>query len=712
MRLPLPHFRLIQLGQLGLLVGLVVLAYARSGDAPFVFDDTPAVVGNTTIRHLWPPWDALQPPADATGATGRPLVNLSLALNYALGGLAPRGYHFTNVALHLLTALMLWKVLRRALHLVPRLSEAETADAVAFGATLLWATHPLLSESVICIVQRNEILVALCYLLTFYCFLRSLQPTEKAGVWQTMAVASCFLGMASKEVMAAAPLLVFLADRTFFAGSFSAAWRARRGFYLGLAASWLLLAGLVWSSRQRAGTVGFGLGITAWDYLLTQCFAITHYLRLAAWPHPLVVDYGMSVVQGLSEVWWRGLGLIALLVASVWGVLARRTWWGFLGVAFFALLAPSSSIVPLTTQTVAEHRMYLPLALVVILAAAGLGRLGARVIVAASIAVGTGWAVITAMRAGDYRDARTLWAETATRAPHNPRAHLNYGDALLRAGDLRAAEAEYTIAIGLNPKYPEALYALGLVESRTDRPLAAIDHYRAALVHAPGYTAVRGDLAAALARTGQPREALAELERAGREQAPTAALQLNLGNVHLELGEAAAARTAFQAALQLEPGWVPALLGLGRVAQLEGHAEAAIAVYREALQQERDNPEAQAALATALLAARQPAEAAQWFSKAIERLPDRAELHANFASALMQLGRRPEAIAHLQTATRLAPSVPELQLNLALALAASGRLAEALAHCEEALRLRPEFPAARHYLEQIRADLEKSRREN
>ena len=90
-------------------------AYHNSLDAPFIFDDGPSILGNKTIRQLWPPWEALSPPADGGGVTGRPLTNLSLAVNYAFGGLEVRGYHVMNLVLHLLATLVLWGVLRRTL---------------------------------------------------------------------------------------------------------------------------------------------------------------------------------------------------------------------------------------------------------------------------------------------------------------------------------------------------------------------------------------------------------------------------------------------------------------------------------------------------------------------------------------------------------------------------------------------------------------------
>jgi hypothetical protein len=101
------------------------------------------------------------------------------------------------------------------------------------------------------------------------------------GAWLLTSVAACWLGMATKEVMASAPVMVLLYDRTFIAGTFRESWQRRRLLYALLAGSWLLLAGLIASGGgNRSGIAGFGVGVPWWEYWLTQCIAIVHYLRL------------------------------------------------------------------------------------------------------------------------------------------------------------------------------------------------------------------------------------------------------------------------------------------------------------------------------------------------------------------------------------------------------------------------------------------------
>jgi hypothetical protein len=267
-----------------------IAVYSRTFSFPLLFDDKPAIVDNPTIRHwstaFWAPYD--------TGAAGRPIVNLSLAINYAISGESVWSYHALNLAIHILAGLLLFGIVRRTLAL-----RADPASSlIGFSTALLWTLHPLQTESVTFIIQRTEALMGLFYLLTLYCFIRGSEAdTHFQRRWFALSVATCLLGMATKEVMVSAPLLVLLYDRTFVGGSFRSAWQRRRALYFGLACTWVLLAALMVSSHKRGGTVGFGLGVTPWDYVVTQCRAIVVYLKLSVWPYPLVVDYGTVVVR-------------------------------------------------------------------------------------------------------------------------------------------------------------------------------------------------------------------------------------------------------------------------------------------------------------------------------------------------------------------------------------------------------------------------------
>ena len=195
---------------------------------------------------------------------------------------------------------------------------------LAFAAALLWTLHPLTTEAVDYVTQRTEIMMALFYLLTLYASVRAwrhlrldrpstLRRAPRAAVerrWQAVAILSCAAGMACKESMATAPLMVVVYDSIFLFGSLKQALAARRRFYAGLAMSWVLLAALMWSG-PRIHSAGLASGVSPWVYLLNQTVMITEYLRLTVWPRSLVANYGWPLVLTLGDVlpyalsWWH-----------------------------------------------------------------------------------------------------------------------------------------------------------------------------------------------------------------------------------------------------------------------------------------------------------------------------------------------------------------------------------------------------------------------
>ncbi len=341
-----------------LVVVAAAAAYANSLTVPFVFDDV-SIPETPELHRLWPP--------SALIGTTRPLVQLSLALNYAAGGLVVIGYHLVNLAIHVAAALALFGLVALTLRTARlRTPWAGDASQLALAASGLWAVHPLQTESVTYVVQRSESLMALCYLLTLYCVARS-AAAERPRPWQLAAVVACPLGMLSKPGMVTAPIPVLLYDRVFLAGSWSRAWRERRALYLGLAATWGILLGLLTAPHESGTTAGFTMRDLTWlEYTSSQPAVVLHYLRLAIWPQGLVLDYAWPVAHGFAVIAPPLLVLIGLMVATV--VLFRREpSAGFLGAAFFLILAPSSSVVPIKDLAF-EHRMYLPLAPLAVLA--------------------------------------------------------------------------------------------------------------------------------------------------------------------------------------------------------------------------------------------------------------------------------------------------------------------------------------------------------
>ena len=724
--LPAPPSAQRWLAIVGILIA-VTGAYWNSLHAPVLFDYVGAVVNNPTIRRL-ASWNVLTPPADGSTTTGRPVVNFSYALNHALSGENVWSYHALNVAIHALAALTLLGVVRRTLTgPVLRGRFGSAAGPLAFLTALLWALHPLQTESVVCIAQRTESLCGLFFLLTLYCFLRGVNCQEQLGSpstgsghsppdsmacherrptarvkWLILSILACLLGMGTKEVMVTAPLIVLLYDRTFIAGGLGVAWRQRRGYYIALAGTWLLLAWLVLrGSGARGASAGFGLGISSWTYLLQQCEAIVLYLKLSVWPHPLVLDYGTGVVHSVTDVWWQGIVVLTLLGATVWALM-RKPVAGFLGSWFFLILAPSSSVIPLVTQTMAEHRMYLPLAAVIALFVPGLYALlrprdhpaglqitndepqdhGLRLpqslvpsfpvalglLLAIAAALGFGLMTVTRNRA--YRDAVTIWTDTVTKYPMSARAHNNLAVAFQRLGNMAEADIHFARAVALQPDYVTAHYDWGVALLDQGRVADAIAQFAAAVRLAPGH----------------------------------ADAQVNLGNALVRAQRAAEAVPHYEAALRIRPA-ADAHYDLGVALVATGREDEAAGEFRAALQLDPNLPEAHYQLARLADAAGQPADAERHYTETLRLVPDHAAAHARLGLLLARSGRLAPAAGHFRAVIHLQPGDADAHANLGNVLLLQGQAHEAIAQYEEALRLRPDDERTRENLRLAREAL-------
>jgi len=623
-----------------------LLAYHNSFTGAFVLDDLEAILENPTIRHLWPIWRCLSPPhRGGLTVEGRPLINLSLAVNYAVGGYHVWGYHAFNLTVHILAGLTLLGIVRRTL-LAPTLVSGfgAAANELALATAVLWTVHPLQTESVTYIIQRTESIMGLFYLLTLYCFIRGAESVPVRGpvgtrcsasqwprdrvrprcrglrgsrgsaalpsaLWSELSVVACALGMASKEVMVSAPLMALLYDRAFVSGSFREAWRRRWRPYVALASTWILL-GVVMVSAGPVATTAMNarrLGLRWWQYLATEPGVILYYLRLSVWPSPLCLNHPWPIADTWMRILPPAVVVLILLGASAWAwrrnpapTSNSRQAWGFVGAWFFLILAPSSSFIPLH-DALYEHRMYLSSAAVVSLVVLGLYLAMGRRSLAVFVGVAIGLGFLTWRRNQDYRSEVALWSDAVAKFPNYAKPHYSLAMALQRAGRIQEAIGQYEQALEIDPSLTDAHNNLGNLLEQTGKLTDAIGQYEQALRINPDYVPA----------------------------------QNNLGNALLETGRVGEAIDHFQQALLIKP--------------------------------------------------------------------DFAEAHYNLGVALWQVGRVQEAIGHWEEAVRFKPDYVEAHYNLGIALRQVGRVGEAIEHFQQVLRIKPDFAEAKDNLARLQA---------
>jgi tetratricopeptide (TPR) repeat protein len=648
---------------LGALALVIVNAaiYSRSLSVPFIFDDLTSIPDNPNIQTLWPPWRAMSPPPQLGAAGGRPLVGLTLALNYALGGLNVRGYHLFNVLVHVLAALALWGVAARTLA-SPVLRGRFGGGGAAYVVALLWSVHPLLTEPVTYVVQRTELLMGLFYLLTLYASLRAWDSARPAR-WEATAVAACALGMASKEVMVTAPLMVALHDLLLRGEPWRVVLRRRRRLYAGLAATWAVLGVILVGGAQIKGALGGASPISPLAYLWLQAKAIVHYLRLCLWPHPLRLAYDWGPPGLLAGLPYA---LVVLgLIAGAAAARRSRPWLAFCACWVFLILAPTSSVLPLPTEPVVERRMYLPSAAVVALVVLGIRAAlirfarpggGALPIPAAAAAVALAVAALGFLswrRLDDYRSVLAIWTDTVEKAPRSPVARNNLGMALLLQGRIDEALGHFREALALDPG-------------------RALSHYNI------GFT---------LSHQGKPREAIGYLRESLRLHPPDADAHFTLGVSLAAVGERAEAARHFQESVALRPHDAEAHRELANALVAEGDLGGAGREYEEALRLDPGDFRAHSKYGNLLTALGRHGEAADHYRVALRLYPRDARTRNNLATALLLLGRVPEAVRELERALGDDPAYGIGHYNLANMLMNSGRPADAVRHYLEAIRV-------------------------
>jgi protein O-mannosyl-transferase len=712
------------------------IAFAPSLDAPFDFDDRPAILDNTTIRQLWPPSALWRTPPFGTAVSGRPVVNYSFALNYALnramaisqtpasdGAEQTIGYHVANVLLHVAAALLLFAVIRRTVR-SPAVAANwhESADWLAAIVAGIWLVHPIQTEAVDYVSQRTELMVSVCYLGTLYAAIRAWPATATVGsatpprrgtfAWSLVAVVVCLLGMASKEVMISAPLMVMLYDRAFLAQSWRALWsdRARRWLYAGLVATMACSLALV-AAGSRADTAGFDAGMPWYQYLYSQGWAIARYVRLTFWPAPLIFDYGRDPVRGMVGV----PGGVLLLAAAAGTIVAWRQprwrWAGFLGVWFFLLLAPSSSVVPVRTEIAAERRVYLAsAALILLVVVAAEHVLRDRFAPKARRRVRSGVVAIIALtlfaltfaRSAMYRDLEVRWRDAVAKTPRNGRAYDNLASAELRANPPNPVAADSALRRGMaaDPTFVRLWVHsadIALVQNRLVDAESLLAH---ALRLHPGDAAATGALGEILVAEKRPDAAIPYLVQYNAVQ-PDANSLTALGLAYLMTRRLELAIAPLGRAARLDSARLDARRYLGAALVEQERGGEALPYVEQAARLDPASGTTLGLLSLAYAQAGRADAAVQAGTAAVANAHDNAAVYVFVGRAMETVSRHASAVTYLGQAIRLNPRDPQAFTRLGMSQAAMGDTANALRSYQRALALAPEYPPARRGIDQL-----------
>ena len=593
--IPLSGRRLTLLTAALLAIGIGA-AYSNSLSVGFEFDDVYLLTNNPSIRSLRNIPRFFYDPFTLTtvreNADLRPVLQITYALNHAISGLRPWSYHAVNMVLHLVAALLVFRIVRDHLWPGPALVPA--------AAALFFALAPLNSQTLDYMSARSALLCTTLYLAAFWCVLRRRQ-------WPAALLHA--LALLTKAIAVTLPAVIVAYDFLYRD-------RARCPTVLGYVRDWrrvvrLVLAPVVldlayllyrrlllppWVSETFHQSF-----TTPWLWFMSEWSAQLYYVRLFLWPDALSIDhdfpYAFSFFQARA---WLALCVIVAWIAVALRSAARRPLVAFATVWFFITLAPESSFAPLA-EVVNDHRPYIASSLGLSVLLAWLiheasSRLRERqqpAFVLACLVLCAVTIPITRHRNWQWQDSVRLWTDAAEKGPGNGRAWMNAGLALMARGQLAEARRHFERARASNPGYAYVYMNISVLEAHEG-------HLDAALHAADEAVRLNPGLAPAHYYRGRV------LEKVGRTE------------------EAAA---AYEQALAIDPRHLEASNALARLTP--NGASSAEALMQSGLD--------------ALYAQRKPEEAAAYFRKVLDRNPTHYGATYQLAEALDASGHGDEA---------------------------------------------------------------------
>jgi protein O-mannosyl-transferase len=627
------------------LASAIVLAYQPAWHAGFIWDDDDYIIKNKLLvapDGLERIWFSLDSPSQYF-----PLTYTAFRVEHAWWGLNSTGYHWVNILLHAVNALLVWWLLRRL------------AVPGAWLGAAVWGLHPVQVETVAWVTELKNVLMGFFFLLTLLAWTRFVEPEAKRKrMFYALALIAYTLALTAKTTACTLPAALLLIP-----------WMQRlridRQRVLAVIPFVVLGVGMglvtVWWERFHVGTRGPVFSMSVMDRVLVASHALWFYAGKLFWPVNLTFSYPRWNISASNPAAYFWLFATAGLGAAVYRT-RRHTGRGVeVAVLFFATtLSPLLGFIMLYTflyTFVADHYQYVAslglIGLVCASVTVALDRVPAKAFllkpafgVAMMLLLGT----LTWRQCGMYASLETLWRTTIARNPGSWMAHFNLGSTLLARGEVDEAIAYYRQTLELKPDYAPADHGLGIARAQKGELDAAIADYQRALKIDPGYADAHNDLGNAWFRKGDVDAAMIQYQETLRLNPQNAEAQNNLAIALIQKGRMDEAITHFGLALQINPQNAEAQNNLGYLLLENGREDEAIKRFQLALEVQSDYPQAQNNLAWALATARQTSlrngKQAVELAKEANRLTGGS--NPNFlrtlAAAYAQAGQFPEAV--------------------------------------------------------------------
>ncbi len=555
-----------------LLVVAVFLVYLPAWQGGFLWDDDNHLLNNPVLKpgglaKAWVPGSYLN---------YWPVTYSVYWLEFTIWGLEPLGFHLVNIAVHALSALLLWRIL------------VQLRVPGAMFAAALFAMHPVNVESVAWIAQLKGILALVLGLVSVLIFL---SYEKLGGGWRwALSIAAFWLSTLAKGTLITLPV-VLLACAWWQRG------RIQMRDLLRVLPFVLIGAGMagveVWS-QHRVGTDAVAPSYSLLTRTAVAGGAVWFYLGKLLWPLDLCMFYPAWPVDRRDAMSYLPCLLLALVLGLAWWW--RRSAWGraivMLIVGYVGLLLPALGFAKfyfMRYSLVADHYQYAAMIVpcaVLAGAAATLLRLWhvpsfwQRLLGLVLLAV---LALLAWRQSRMYADPQTLYRTTIEQNPNCWMAYNNLGQILAAGGEVNEAIADYQSAMQIKPDFAEAHINLGLVMAGRGQIDEAIGQYRKALEIDPNSIEARNDLGITLAGRGKFDEALAQFRRALEVNPDCLETRFNLGVTLASRGRFDEAIAEYRKALEIDPDDVQVCYNLGLALAGQGRYDDAIKQYQKVI---------------------------------------------------------------------------------------------------------------------------------
>jgi tetratricopeptide (TPR) repeat protein len=544
-------------------------------DPPQKFDDAPNIQNNPHIRLTKLTLEGIKRAGFESRSSSRPVANISFALNYYFHQYNVAGYHLVNILIHITTGILLYLFVKTTLNIPSVHSRYGTYLWLPFLTALLWAVHPINTQSVTYIVQRMNSMAAMFYVLSLFLYARArlAEKRKRKVVLFTGCIFAGVLALGSKQIAGTLPLFIVLYE-WYFIQEMSRTWLRRHLFHLAIV---LVVFGLMAIMYLGVDPLEWVLSryevkdFTLSQRLLTEFRVVVHYLSLLIFPHPsrLNLDYDFPLSNSLIDpitTLFSIIGIAGLLGFAIY-LAKRERLLSFCILWFLGNLVIESSFIPLAV--IFEHRTYLPSVLLIFVFVV----IGYRYMKPMWLRLGVACVVILVFSLWTY-ERNSVWSDDVgffkdcvAKSPKKARPHLSLGFALEQRGKLKEAMTHYSEALRLKPDYAEAHYNQAGVLMEQEKFKEAMSHYSEALRIKPDYAKAHYNLGVALSRLERFEEAARHFSEALRLNPDYFEAHYNLGVALVLQGDRKGAAYHFSQALRIDPGSSRARLALEKLSQ-------------------------------------------------------------------------------------------------------------------------------------------------